>query len=127
MAFALLMVTAQVQAQKLDSAKPYGSKGQYTLTPTNDTITITPKYSASNYACEVDTTLHFNVVTTQSLPLNLLNFELKADATKRYIYFDVGFQGVPVKDSIAANKTKIYTFMLAKNGKFTLLGRSTEY
>lgn len=125
MAFALLMVTAQ--AQKLDSAKPYGSKGQYTLTPTNDTITITPKYSASSYAVTVDTTLYFNVVTTQSLPLNLLNFELKADATKRYIYFDVGFQGVPVKDSIAANKTKIYTFMLAKNGKFTLLGRSTEY
>lgn len=125
MAFMLLMAT--VEAQKLNSVKPYGSKGQYTITPTNDTITIAPKYSASAYVCPVDTNLYFFVDTTASAPLNLLYFKFKSDATKRYLYFKTGFEGVPAKDSIAANKTKVYSFMTTTAGKFVLLGKSAEY
>lgn len=125
MAFVLLMATAE--AQKLVSSKPYGSKGLYTLTPTNDTVTITPKYSASAYECPVDTNLYFFVDTTASTPLNLLYFKFTSDATKRYIYFKTGFEGVPAKDSIAASKTKVYNFITTTAGKFTLLGKSSEY
>lgn len=121
------MLFTTAEAQKLVSAKPYGSKGLYTITPTNDTITITPKYSASAYVCPVDTNLYFFVDTTASLPVNLVYFKFTSDATKRYIYFKTGFEGVPAKDSIAASKSKVYTFMTTTAGKFTLLGHSTEY
>lgn len=125
MAMVLLFATAE--AQKLVSAMPYGSKGLYTLAPTNDSVTITPKYSASAYVCPVDTNLYFFVDTTASLPLNLVYFKFTSDATKRYIYFKTGFEGVPATDSIAASKTKVYTFMTTSAGKFTLIGKSTEY
>ena len=125
MAFVLLVSTSE--AQKLVSAKPYGSKGLYTLTPTNDTVTITPKYSASAYVCPVDTNLYFFVDTAASTPLNLVYFKFTSDATKRYIYFKTGFEGVSAVDSIAANKTKVYNFMTTTAGKFVLLGKSAEY
>lgn len=126
MAFTLLMVTAGAQTKLVDT-KPFGSKGLYTIAPTNDTITIVPKYSASAYVMPVDTNVYIMVDTTASLPLNIVYFEMKADATKRYIYFDAGFQAVPAVDSINSNKTRTYTFVTTKAGKFTLLGRSTEY
>jgi hypothetical protein len=127
MIMALVLVFATAEAQKLVSAKPYGSKGLYTITPTNDTITITPKYSASAYVMPVDTNVYIMVDTTAALPLNLVYFQLKADATKRYVYFDTGFQAAPAVDSIAATKTRVYTFVTSSAGKFTLIGRSTEY
>lgn len=125
MSVLLLFATAGAQTKLVDT-KPYGSKGQYTITPTNDSITIVPKYSASAYVCPVDTNLYFFADTTAALPLNILYLELKADATKRYIYFKTGFAGVSAKDSLT-NKSVIYTFVYSKAGKFTLLGKSAEY
>ena len=124
---ALLAFSMTAPAQKLESAKPYGSKGLYTVTPTNDTITVTPKYSASFYTMPIDTNVYIMVDTTAALPLNLVYFQLTTDATKRYVYFDTGFQAVPAVDSIAASKTRVYTFVTSTAGKFTLVGRSTEY
>jgi len=125
MAFMLLMATAE--AQKLERATMYGSKGLYTLSPTNDSVTIVPKYSASAYVCPVDTNLYFFVDTTRSVPLNLVYFKFTGDASKRYLYFKTGFEGVPTKDSIAANKSKVYAFLTTTAGKFVMIGKSTEY
>lgn len=126
MAFMLLL--ANTEAQKLESAKPYGSKGLYTIAPINDTIAITPKYSASGYVCPADTTQYFYVDTTSSLPLNLVYFKfVNHNARKHYIYFKTGFEAVPTKDSIAASKTKVYQFVTTTAGKFVLLGKSSEY
>lgn len=123
---AVMMAMGSAEAQKLESAKPYGSKGLYTVTPTNDTITIAPKYSASAYVVPADTNVYMAIDTTLSAPLNLVYIQLKADETKRYVYFIDGFQGA-ANDSITANKTKVYTFMTTTAGKFTLLGKSAEY
>lgn len=122
----VVMMAMGAEAQTLESAKPYGSKGLYTITPTNDTITIAPKYSASAYVMPADTNVYVAIDTTLSAPLNLVYIQLKADASKRYVYFIDGFQGAST-DSITANKTKVYTFMTTTAGKFTLLGKSAEY
>lgn len=123
---AMIMALGSAQAQKLESAKPYGSKGLYTVTPTDDTITIAPKYSASAYVVPVDTNVYMAIDTTYSNPLNLVYLQLTADDTKRYVYFISGFQAA-ADDSINATKTKVYTFVTSTAGKFTLIGKSAEY
>lgn len=124
---ALVALFATAEAQKLESVRPFGSKAMYTITPTNDTVTVTPKYSASVYVCPVDTNMYFFADTSAGLPANTVYFKFTSDATKRYIYFKTGFEGVPVKDSIAASKTKLYQFVNSTSGKFTLIGKSSEY
>lgn len=123
---AIFMASFTAEAQKLTSVKPYGSKGLYTVTPTNDTITIVPKYSASGYVIPIDTTVYLAIDATSSLPLNLVYLQLKADSTERFVHFITGFQAAAT-DSIAATKTKVYTFITTNTGKFTLLGKSAEY
>lgn len=120
----LVVDSLSVEAQKLTSVKPYGSKGAYELTLTNDTITVTPKYSASIYTMPIDTNVLLQVDTTASFPCNLLWFELSADATKRYVTFDAGLAAAG--DSVSANKSKAWGFVYTGN-KYVLINESAEY
>lgn len=112
------------EAQKLTSVVPYGSKALYEVTPTNDTLIFTPKYSASAYVVPVAENKVFQVNTLSSLPCNIVYFQVSADATKRYVTFSTGLQAS--RDSIAANKTRTWGFVYVKN-KYVLHSRTAEY
>ena len=112
------------EGQSLTSVKPYGSKGLYEITPTNDTVSVIPKYSASAYTMPVDTNVVLQVDTASTFPCNLVYFQLTADASKRYVTFDDGFEAAP--DSLSATKTRTWGFVYIR-GKFVLLQRSSEY
>lgn len=121
---ALVLGCFSAGAQKLTSVKPYGSKGLYELTPTNDTVSVAPKYSASAYVMAVDTNMVIQADAAAALPCNLAYFQLTADATKRYVTFGDGFEAAP--DSLSASKTRTWGFVYVQ-GKFVLLQRSSEY
>ena len=122
----MLMVgfVAAGNAQKLVSSKSFGSKGLYEVIPTNDTISVTPKYSASAYVMDVDTTVTLQVDTIKSNPCNLVYFQLTADGTKRYVNFGSGLTAA--QDSLSANKTRVWGFVFIKN-KYILTHRTQEY
>ncbi len=115
---------ATTQAQSLVDVKPYGSKGLYEVTPTNDTISVAPKYSASIYTMPVDTNVVLQVDVSVSNPCNMLWFELTADATKRYVTFDTGLEAAT--DSVAANKSKAWGFVYIGD-RYVLMHESPEY
>lgn len=121
---ALLVASISAQAQKLTSSKQYGSKALYDVTPTNDTLSFAPKYSATAYVMPIATNMVLQVDTINSVPCNLLYFKLNTDNTKRYVTFSTGLQAV--RDSISANKTRTWEFVFIR-GKYVLLNRSAEY
>ncbi|MDX9703924.1 MAG: hypothetical protein RBU23_12910 [Candidatus Auribacterota bacterium] len=121
---AILLASFSAGAQKLTSVKPYGSKGLYEITPTNDTVSFTPKYSATAYVMAVDTNMVVQVDTLSSNPCNTVYFQFTTDATKRYVTFGSGL--VAGADSIAANKSRTWGFVFIR-GKYILMHRSAEY
>lgn len=124
--FLMLMAVSVVatQAQTLKSVKPYGSKGLYEITPANDTISVTPKYSASVYTMDIDTTMTIQADVSRSNPCNQVWFELSADASKRYVTFDTGFKAPP--DSLSAQKSRTWGFVYTGTN-YVLLYKSAEY
>ena len=120
-----LVAAINVNAQEaLTSVKAYGSKGLYEVTPTNDTIEVTPRYSASIYTMPIDTNVVIQVDISTSNPANLLWFELAADATQRTVTFDTGLEAAA--STVAANKTRAWGFVFIGD-RYVLVHESTEY
>lgn len=122
----VLSLTVGLKAQTLTKTSPFGSKGAYALHMDNDTVTVQPKYSATLYSCIADTNVWLNVDVSKSTPLSQLYFEVATDSTKRYIHFDTGFSNIPITDSIAANKHKLY-FFLYNGSKYIRTNSGGEY
>lgn len=113
------------QAQVLKASRPFGTKGLYEIAPTNDTITVTPVYTASVYTMSVDTSITIQVDVSKSNSCNQLWFEITGDATKRYVNFSTGFKGAAT-DSIAANRSRTWGFVYI-GSKYVLMRGSADY
>lgn len=120
----LVSMVAATQAQVLKESKPFGSKGLYEITPTNDTISVTPVYSASIYTMVVDTNMTLQVDVSRSTPAGLLWFKITADGTLRNVVFDTGLEAPAT--TVAATKTRVWGFVYVGN-KYVLTHESAEY
>ncbi len=121
---AMMVATISAPAQKLTSVKQYGSKALHDVTPTNDTLSFAPKYSATAYVMEVGTNMVLQIDIVKSNPCNTLYYQLTADGTKRYVTFDSGLEAPA--DSISANKSRTWGFVFIRY-KYILMHRSAEF
>lgn len=112
--------------EKLVSHKGFGAKAAYEVTLGNDTVAFTPQYTFTGYAFEADTNLVINLNTSKATPGNVVWFEIKGDATKRYVTFATNIKGAGAKDSLNINKTRLWGFVFVDN-KFVQINRSAEY
>ncbi|MBW6464837.1 MAG: hypothetical protein K0B84_11745 [Firmicutes bacterium] len=127
-AIMILLVTVLFAGaqEKLISHRMFGARAAYEVTLTNDTVAFTPQYTITGYALEADTNLVINLNTTKASPGNIVWFEIKGDATKRYVKFDTNIMGAGTTDSLNIDKTRLWGFVFVDN-KFVQINRSAEY
>lgn len=108
-ALSLLLFAAignQLQAQKQYA---FGHKTAPVTVASALTVSVTPYASLSQYEIAADTNVTINVVTTKSLPGDMITFKIKANTRNRTIVFGTAIEST--SPTITATKTITYLFL----------------
>lgn len=102
----MLLTTVVVSAQKQYG---FGAKVAPVTVASALTVSVTPAASFSQFEIAADTNITVNVVSTKSLPGDLVSFKIKANTRNRTITWGTGIESTA--PTISTGKTVTYLFL----------------
>lgn len=112
--FILLSVTLMLLAFMATNAEaqkkyPYGGKTAPVTIASAAAVSVTPYASLSQYEIAADHNITIDVVTSKSLPGDIMSFKIKANTSNRTITWGANIESAAV--TITATKTVTYLFL----------------
>lgn len=108
-AITMLLVTCTVTQVEAQKQYKFGSKVAPVTVASALAVSVTPYASFSQYELSADTNITVNVVTTKSLPGDLLTFKVKANTANRTITWGTAIQSTA--STVNTGKTATYLFI----------------